>query len=57
MIKRKFEGDGDVAYALDLILSKEVVGIEMADKLSIEHIRQSIESLEKVRDSKVTNGT
>jgi hypothetical protein len=49
MLKRKCEGD--VPIALD-ILSRSA-GIEVADRLSIEHIRQSVLNLQEIRDTRV----
>jgi hypothetical protein len=47
MLKRKCEHEGDVAFAIDLLMNK-TAGIEIADKLSIKHIRSSIENLSEV---------
>ena len=44
MLKRKCEAEGDVARALDILTAS--VGIQLADCLSIEHIKQSIINLE-----------
>jgi hypothetical protein len=47
MLKRKCEHEGDVPKAIDLLLKSK--GIEIADRLSIEHIKQSIINLGEVR--------
>jgi len=44
MILRKFEEKGDVAKAVQVLESTS--GIEVADRLSIEHIYQSISNIE-----------
>ncbi|TNV82886.1 hypothetical protein FGO68_gene14757 [Halteria grandinella] len=50
-LKRKCEGEGDVQQALSLLQRSS--GIEVADQLSIEHIRQSLRNLGGVRDKRV----
>ena len=47
MLKRKCEHEGDVAFVIDLLM-KRSAGIEVADCLSIEHIKESINSLRDV---------
>lgn len=47
MLKRKFQEEGDKEVALELVQSE--MGIEMADKLSIDYINQSIKNLESIR--------
>jgi hypothetical protein len=51
MLKRKCENEGDVSKAIDLLFTSK--GIEIADRLSIDHIKQSIINLTEVR----RNGT
>ncbi len=41
MLKRKCENEGDVPKAIDILLNKSV-GIEVSDKLSIDHLNHSI---------------
>lgn len=47
MLKRKCEQEGDVAFVIDLLM-KRSAGIEVADSLSIEHIKESINNLRDV---------
>ncbi len=47
MLKRKCEHEGDVSFAIDLLMNKSA-GIEVADYLSIEHIKESINNLREV---------
>ncbi len=47
MLKRKCEQEGDVAFVIDLLM-KRSAGIEVADCLSIEHIKESINNLRDV---------
>ena len=47
MLKRKCEQEGDVALVIDLLM-KRSAGIEVADSLSIEHIKESINNLRDV---------
>ncbi len=47
MLKRKCEQEGDVSFAIDLLM-KRSAGIEVADSLSIEHIKESINNLRDV---------
>lgn len=50
MLKRKCESEGDVPKALDILFKS--VGIELADRLSIEHIKDSIINLSEVREER-----
>ena len=47
MLKRKCQQPEDVAKAIETLQSS--AGIEMADRLSIEHIRESIVNLTEIR--------
>ena len=47
MLKRKCDQEGDVPYAINLLMNKSA-GIEVADYLSIEHIKESINNLREV---------
>lgn len=47
MLKRKCDKQGDVKQAIDILFASS--GIEIADKLSIRHIEESIIQLESVR--------
>ena len=46
MCKRKFQEPGDVPLAIDYLFKSS--GIETADKLSIDHLKQSLINLEDV---------
>lgn len=48
MLKRKCDQEGDVPFAIDLLMNKSA-GIEVADKLSIKHIKESIDNLNMIR--------
>lgn len=52
MLKRKCESQGDVSKVIDTLFNSS--GIEVADKLSIEHIKQSIVNLEEIYDHKIS---
>lgn len=54
MLKRKCEGDGDVPKAVDILMNS--AGIEVADRLSIDHIKESVINLREVRDERVSDG-
>jgi len=47
MLKRKCQQPGDVAKAIETLQTS--AGIEIADRLSIDHIRESIVNLTEVK--------
>lgn len=49
MLKRKCESEGDVQKAIEIL--KNSSGIEVADELSIDHIKDSIHNLEEATDN------
>jgi len=49
MLKRKCQNEGDVPFAIDVLFGSS--GIEMSDRLSIDHINESIHNLQTI-----TNG-
>lgn len=46
MFKRKFEGEGDVKIGVEQLFKSS--GIEIADRLSIYHINQSLVNLRNI---------
>jgi hypothetical protein len=55
MLKRKCEQEGDVSFAIDLLMNR-TAGIEVADRLSIEHIKESINNLRDITNSTINGG-
>ncbi len=53
-LRRKFQEQGDIEFAKEQLMRSS--GIEVADKLSIEHINLSLESLLKVENPRAKDG-
>ena len=55
MLKRKCQEEGDVPKTIEIL--KNSSGIEIADKLSIDHIYQSLDNLESIVIPDLKNST
>lgn len=51
MLSKKFEGEGDVPKAIDELFKSS--GIELADRLSIDHINLSLDNLRSIYNESI----